>query len=305
MDWFPDEPEVPETDRVQGQCGVRYEDVSQEGQLLLLSTLYPLGDVVWRQLLGNHPLTARPQDTGVLPILSRLLVETTASPISVAAALDVDARIQLAHGLVDCRVDRIYLNIWMRLFGVVARTNAPRPAGAGASVQVARVFVEHVLTRPFAAPAERKVTALEVPDFPAVPPTEWPLRTPADVLACPSDARLVDASPVSETHEVVFGYNHTDSNRHVNSLVYPRLFLEAALRRFAAHGWDTRRHARRLEVAFRKPCFAGQTATIAVAALDRGEPSATQHGAVGAFGAFHSAEAPLERPHCTLQMWFD
>jgi hypothetical protein len=299
MDWFPDEPEVPDSDRVQGRCGLRYEDVSQEGQLLALSTTHAMGEVVWRQLLANHPLTSGPR-SGVLPILSRLVVEVGGGPISVAAQLEVDARIALAHGTPDhdhATVDRIYLNMWMRLFGLVGRTNAPRPSDAGARVQVGHVFIEHVLTRPFAAPAERKVLALDVPGLPSVPPTRWPLRGPADVLAPPADARVVDAALLADDAEISFGYNHTDSNRHVNSLVYPRLFLDAALRRFSVHGWDTRRHARRFEVAFRKPCFAGHRARIALGALER-------PGELGAVGAFISDEAPLGRPHCTLQMWF-
>ncbi len=302
-DWFPEEPDVPDGDRVQGRSALRYEDVSQEGQLLLLSTTHPMGEVVWRKLLAHHPLTAHPHH-GVLPILSRMVIEVGGGPISVAAPLEVDARVQLAHGVGEAgAVDRIYLNIWMRLFGEVGRTNAPRPSDAGARVQMAQLFVEHVLTRPFAAPAERKVLAIDVPGLPSVPEVRWPLRGTAEVLAPPSDAHRVDAAPTPEGHEVRFGYNHTDSNRHVNSLVYPRLFQEAALRRFAAHGRDTRRHARRMEVAFRKPCFAGQRATLLLGALERKAADGSL-AELGAVGSFISDEAPAERPHCTLQMWF-
>ena len=57
------------------------------------------------------------------------------------------------------------------------------------------------------------------------------------------------------------GLAHTDANQHVNSLVYPRLFEEAVLRRLATLGKPTALLTRRAEVAFRKPAFAGEVLT--------------------------------------------
>ena len=96
-----------------------------------------------------------------------------------------------------------------------------------------------------------------------------------------------------------FGLAHTDSNQHVNSLVYPRLFEDAALRRFAALGkLKPPVLARHVEAAFRKPCFAGERYVIALQAF-------TIAGKLGAVGAFLSDGSVTARPHCCVRMMFD
>ncbi len=61
---------------------------------------------------------------------------------------------------------------------------------------------------------------------------------------------------------------HTDSNMHVNSLVYLRVFEEAALRRFSALGKGAVVLGRTLDIAYRKPCFAGQTMRVVQQAFE-------------------------------------
>ena len=117
------------------------------------------------------------------------------------------------------------------------------------------------------------------------------------MLLPPEGARALDETMLPDEAEVAFGLEHTDSNQHVNSLVYPRLFIDAALRRLAAHGFPTALSARRIEIAYRKPCFAGQRATIWVQAWQDGE-------SLVATGVFASEGAPPERPHCTIQARF-
>ena len=71
------------------------------------------------------------------------------------------------------------------------------------------------------------------------------------------------------------GLDHTDSNRHVNSLVYPDLFRDAALRRLSELGRDTSVTARAAEVAFRRPSFAGDRLATVLQAFDcEGRPGA-------------------------------
>src|SRR5262249_13181357 len=144
----------------------------------------------------------------------------------------------------------------------------------------------------FAPPSERKVLSLPGLDY----STRWQWRGLDEVLQLPPSAQPLDQ--LSMESEFVFGLAHTDSNQHVNSLVYPRLFQDAALRRFAAHGLDTRVLAQRLEIAYRKPCFAGERAKILLRAFVAG-------GKPGAVGAFVSESAPLERPHCVISMRFE
>jgi acyl-CoA thioesterase FadM len=110
----------------------------------------------------------------------------------------------------------------------------------------------------------------------------------------------VDPTPIA------FGLAHTDSNQHVNSLVYPRLFEDAALRRFAALGKGKPAVlSRHVEAAFRKPCFAGETYAVALQAF-------TLDGKLGAVGSFvstddaRSAETLARaRPHCFVRMVFE
>jgi hypothetical protein len=81
----------------------------------------------------------------------------------------------------------------------------------------------------------------------------------------------------------------------VNSLVYPRMFEEAALRRLAARGRPTAVLGRAVEIAYRKPCFAGQRMRIWLRAyVRRGE-----HGAVG---TFVPEGEPAARPHAVLRL---
>jgi acyl-CoA thioesterase FadM len=90
-------------------------------------------------------------------------------------------------------------------------------------------------------------------------------------MALPDDARALDASPAVDPTPIVFGVVHTDSNRHVNSLAYLRVFEEAALRCLAARGLPATRLGRHLEIAYRKPCFAGQVLRVVLQLYERGD----------------------------------
>jgi hypothetical protein len=291
--WYPGEPDVPASDHAEGDSPLRYEDVSQDGRLMLLALPHTIGDVIWRKILAHHPL-GKMQFGGIVPILTRFVLEGGSGPVGVGRPLHAEGRFQLAH-TVDAAgaADRILLNMWTRASAPRGRTHGPPPEGAGEPVYVGRVFAEHVLTRLFAPPSERKVTAL--PDG-SVPEPRWSWRGLDRVLALPEGAEpLDDLRP--DPAEVVFGLNHTDSNQHVNSLVYPRLFQEAALRRFAACGKMTHLLARRVEVAYRKPCFAGARARILLRAFSIGDE-------LGAVRASVSEQPRRERPHCVLQITF-
>jgi hypothetical protein len=293
MDWFPEEP--PTAERAVAASALRYEDVSQDGRLMLLALPHAIGDVVWRTQLIHHPVT-RVAHAGILPILSRFVVEGGSGPVSVRWPLEAHGCFQLAHTASDDgAVNRIVLNMWTSLIGPIGRTNGPPPEHAGEPVHVGRVFAEHVFTRPFAPPESRKVLALEAEGLPRVPPDRYSWRPTDALLALPHAARPLDEALVPDEAPVAFGLNHTDSNQHVNSLVYPRLFQDAALRRFATHGRSTKLLAQRLEIAYRKPCFAGDRARIVLRAYEDGE----RLGAIGAFLLDGS-----DRPACTIHMSF-
>ena len=295
--WFPDEPNVPASQRAVAESSLRYEDVSQDGRLMLLALPHTIGDVIWRKLLMHHP-AASAREHGILPILTRFVIEGGAGPISVRRPLDVAGAYQFGHTVsADGAVDRILLDMWASSTAPAARTNGPPPANAGEPLRVGRIFAEHVLTRPFAPRDQRKVLSFDLPGEPAIPPARYAWRPPTAVLEPPAGAHALDPSLVADPAEVVFALHHTDSNQHVNSLVYPRLFFDAAVRRFAAHGRETKVLPRYLEIAYRKPAFAGDRVQLLVRAFAAGDE-------LGAVGAFVSATAPVERPLCTVQMRF-
>jgi hypothetical protein len=297
MDWFPPEPDVAPSERATGQTALRYEDVSQDGRVMLLGLPHAIGDIIWKQLIVYHGIN-RAAHAGIIPVLTRFVLEGGQGPISVRWPLSGAGAYQLAHTVgADGTVDRLLLNMWVNLQAPRGRTNGPPPPGAGEPIPVGRVFAEHVMTRLFAPPEARKVLRLEDPELPSVPPARWSWRPWQAVLALPEGARSLDGAPRTDEAEVVFGLHHTDSNQHVNSLVYPRLFQDAALRRLAAHGRSTVLLPRRLEVAYRKPLFAGQRAHLWLQAFADAE-------GLGAVGAFVSERAPLERPHAVLQIRF-
>jgi hypothetical protein len=183
-------------------------------------------------------------------------------------------------------------------------------------VAVGRVFGEHVFTRLFAASAsERKVLRFDDPRIDPIPAARYVWQAPAALLELPPGADPLDEALRPEGHAIAFGLSHTDSNQHVNSLVYPRLFEDAVLTRLSALGLGTKLPPRTMEIAYRKPFFAGDRAFLLVRAFRLG-------GALGAVGSFVPAAAPkADReptetrgsntalgagpPSCTLRILFD
>ncbi len=292
---FPEPPTFSDAQRARGPVSLRYEDVTQDGRLHPIAAPHALGEVLWAGTLGAqrdmHRALAR---EGILPILSRLAMESFDGPIGVRSPLEGDGGFQLAHAIgKDGQAERIILNLWVGLTGVRARTHGPPPPGAGERIAVGRVFAEHVFTRPFAPAGERKVTCLPEPI--GVPPARYDFVASEALLELPLDAEAIDAALVPDAAEVVFGLGHTDSNHHVNSLVYPRLFEEAALRRLAAHGISTAVLPRSLELGYRRPCFAGERVVVSVRAF-------RSEGKVAVVGTF--APVGAARPSITCRAWF-
>ncbi len=296
MDWFPDEPALPDAQRRAGESTLRYEDVAQDGRLTLFALPHTLGDVIWRNMLVGVSWVQQFNRTGIVPLLTRFVLEGGAGPISVRTPLSGRGAYQLAHTVDgDGNPDRALLNFWVTLDAPLGRTHGPPPERAGEMIRAGRIFAEHVFTRPFGAPSERKVTALPIEGLP--PSMNCPWRPIDAVLALPEGAQAIDAVLVPDDAAVQLGVDHTDSNQHVNSLVYPRLFIDAALRRFASHGRSTALLARRMEIAYRKPCFAGDRMRIDLRAFSDGD-------SLGAIGVFRPDGDPGARPHCAIQIRF-
>jgi len=274
-DWISAPPMRADAATGTARLHLRWEDISQDGRLLLEVLPAALGPTIWGAQLANDPLALACRDAGIVPILTRYVIEGDPGPFSVVTPMNATGRFALAQ----TSDGHVMLNMWAEVTAPIGRTYPPAPAGEGTVVTAGRIFAEHVFTRLFAPPGKRRVSLADLPS--GVTPSPLPRYTPrpfASLVDTVEDQTIADDSPF------VFGLVHTDSNQHVNSLAYLRLFEEAALRRLAATAGP--KLARRLEIAYRKPCFAGDrmrihvrastdAATVAIA--PDGAPPATAH----------------------------
>jgi hypothetical protein len=234
---------------------------------------------VWRPILTGNPGMRAANRQGILPILTRLTVSATETLIRVDRSLHGRGRFALARSERDGVVDRLYLNCWVDIDGTTGRLVPPLPAGD--IVPAGKVFAEHVFTRPFAPRDQRKLVRLEVEGFPAVPELLYPAPAPSTAADAPAGAAWLDEREAPDPGWTVFGLDHTDSNQHVNSLVYIRMVTEAALRRLDVHGRRGKLLVRAVELAYRKPCFAGDRVRVAVRAFQCGPGASDPCGAAG------------------------
>jgi hypothetical protein len=257
---------------VVGKISLRYEDVAQDGRVLLLPLASSLG-VIWREELVKHPLYPWGLAEGIIPILTRLSIEGAPGPFAVENPVEVSGTWDVTQ---TKDPQRFLLTIHTALHAPLGRTNLPPPDDAGERRPVGTVVAEHVFTRPFAEPSERRVT--ELGEYgKSAPVVAWP--EPKALLTLPPGAQALDPELVVDAMPLVLGGMHTDSNQHVNSLVYPRLFEEAVLRRLMHHGRDTALLARWFDVRFRKPSFASDRLSLALQLFTHEE----QLGALGVF----------------------
>ena len=302
---FPEEPEIPNHRRATGQVAIRFEDITQDGRLALEGLAPALGEVVWKKLLPDSPFLRAIREQGVVPILTRVVAQGGDGPHSTLHPLEATGTYDVAHAVnAEGEVERLMLDMWIDATLPIGRNYGPRPEGAGTQIRAGRFFGEHVLTRLFAPPEKRKVTHLEGPRGDVLGRRRaW--VTPESIATLPPGAVALDDVPWIDPTPIAFGVTHTDSNQHVNSLVYPRLFEDAAMRRLAGLGrLKPAVVSRHVEAAFRKPCFAGEVYAIALRVFELG-------GRLGAIGVFvgeadaRSAETLAKaRGHCFVRMMF-
>lgn len=308
-------PPTPEgTPRGTARVHLRFEDVTQDGRLVLEALPNALGPTIWRDILARDPSSAATFAAGIVPILSRFVLEGAPGPFSANVPVEADGTCQLSRA----EDGRYMLDMWADLHGVVGRTygnDVTRPSGsrpasggtsgrAGERALAGRVYAEHVLTRPFAAAGERRVTKLDYPGAPTVTATRPPPPAYDAIASVPAGATLLEPSRRPDTVPFTFGLVHTDSNMHVNSLAYLRMFEEAALRRFVALGRGASLLGRTLDIAYRKPCFAGQTVRVVQQAFEH-------EGKLGVASVLveekdvPNAGSDAARPHAYVRMTFE
>jgi hypothetical protein len=278
---------------------MRFEDVAQDGSLKVGGMPHAIGLVSLGKVWFRTPISAQTRPMGIVPILTRLAMQTLGGPISVRNPLLADGSFQLAHTRdAERNVTRIMLNTYVDLHAPIARTHGPVPANAGKQTFAGRAFAEHVFTRPWNPPGDRKVVALPTADGWLVPGPTQPFRAPVDTLNVGEPTRWHDSELRLDSTPLTFGLTHTDANQHVNSLVYPALFEDAALRRLMDLDFDTRALlVDFVDIAFRKPCFAGQRMFIWLRPFEK-------QGKLGAVGYLGPAECTPERAHCMCALTF-
>jgi hypothetical protein len=291
-------PEYPaDVDWHEAEVPSRFEDITQDGRLQLGSLLPGLGATTWRHLL-THPDSKRLLAGGVVPILSRLVIEGGVGPFSPAHPLAARGAFAFSHTTNAAgSIERLLLSMWLEVRAPIGRTYGAPPDDAGTPVLAGRVYAEHTITRPFASSAEeRRVSLADLAGVEGVPGQRVEAVAPASLETLPERAVSLDEAPRTDAAAIHFGLSHTDSNQHVNSLVYLRLFEEAALRRLAEHGVRGARIAKRVHVAYRKPCFASDAVRIELRAYEH----EGRHGAVGSFVPEGGG-----RPYCHVALSFD
>lgn len=250
----PPAPAFPEDQSATFEGALRYEDCVQDGRLTPIA-LPPTMGGLWRGVIAGHAGQRAAIKTGVIPILTRMTLSTLDQPVRIDRPIDVRAGFVLAHDKDENGdVSRLFMNVWTDVHGIAGRIG-PRQVD-GALSRAGTLFAEHTFTRLFAPPDQRKVTKLEVEGYPPVPPLHYAAPAPASAADAPEGATWLDDA-ARDPVDVPFTLDQTDANQHVNSLVYIRTFLDAAGRRFAAAGKPLKLRSKAVDIAYRKPCFAG------------------------------------------------
>lgn len=256
--------------RVTSELALRFEDVAQDGRMRADALPVALG-AVWRAMTLPKAVTGSLTRKGILPILTRLVSEAGDGPFPIDRMMTVNGGFELRSSRGDDGgVERILLDMDATVSGPKGRTHLPPPDDAGTIASAGTIKAEHVFTKPFAPREDRKVLSLEVEGTPFVPDETRVWKSPASTLEVASDARAVDADFSIDPVPLALGITHTDSNQHVNSLVYPRLFEEAVLRRLVTLGAPRDVLSRSFDVAFRRPSFAGDVLRARLRLYERG-----------------------------------
>ena len=289
---LPPRPEAHPDQCGRGELPLRYEDISQDGKIRLETIATAESVSTWQATLMKHPAVPQLLARGIVPIMTRLCIEGTDGPFAVETSLDCDGCYEISHSVSAAgSVDRLFLNVWANAHAPLGRTVLPPPANAGERRLAGRVFAEHVFTRPLAPREQRRVTVDDLIAFEEVPGPRFEQCIGPTLLRFEGDDE--QASLEMDPHEICFGMRHTDSNQHVNSLVYITLFEEAAVRHLARRGGSPQVMGRAIEIAYRKPFFAGDRMQIAVSTRTIGD---AVH-AVGALFASGADMADVSRAH--------
>ena len=287
----PPMPVFPPEQAATTEGALRYEDCAQDGRLTTIA-LPPTMSGLWQTVIRRHRGAQNALAGGVIPILTRMTISSFDQPIRIDRPIEIRSGFELAHD-VDATgaVARLFMNVWTDVHGIAGRIG-PRQVDGPLS-HAGTLFAEHTFTRLFAPPDQRKVTALAVEGYPAVPPVRHAAPSPHTAQEAPEGGAW-EGELAADPVEIAFSLDQTDANQHVNSLVYIRTFLEAAQRRIAASGRGLQLRSRAVDIAYRKPCFAGDRVRTQLRLFTRGDD-------VGAAGLIEGTDG---KPRCFVRALF-
>ena len=286
----PTAPEFPAEQAAVVPSLLRYEDCAQDGRLMPIA-LPPTMGGLWATVIRKHPGAQNAIASGVVPILTRMTMVSHDQPVRIDRPIETRAGFMLAHDRENGEVSRLFMNVWCDVHGIAGRIG-PRQV-EGPLSRAGTLFAEHTFTRLFAPPDQRKVLKLDVEGYPSVPPTAYASPPPKTAQDAPDGATWLDEL-APDTIDTVFSLDQTDANQHVNSLVYIRTFLDAAQRRIATTGRPMKLRSKAVDIAYRKPCFAGDRITAQLRLFSLGD-------AIGAAGLMVGADA---KPRCYVRVIF-
>lgn len=271
---------------------LRYDDVAQDGRLIPIA-IPPTLDGLWRTVIVDHPGSRASIAKGILPILTRLTITSNEQSIRVDQPLEARSGFQLARSEENGQIKRLFMLLWCDVLGSAGRIGGMSGRPPGPRIPAGSMFAEHTFTRPFAPPGQRAVTELPGDGYPKLPEATYAQTAPATAADAPDGARWLGelwADPV----QTAFSLDHTDSNQHVNSLVYIRVFLDSVWRRLATTSHGTKLRSRAIDIAYRKPCFAG----------DRVQPQLRLFEGADGMGAAGQIVDERGTPRCYVRVLF-
>ncbi|MBA3464956.1 MAG: hypothetical protein H0T46_33790 [Deltaproteobacteria bacterium] len=286
----PPAPAFPADQAVTSEGALRYEDCVQDGRMIPIA-MPPSMSGLWRTVLAKHPGQRNALAAGVIPILTRMTIQSFDQPIRIDRPIETRGGFLLAHDKEGDDVKRLFMNVWTEVHGIAGRIG-PRQVD-GALSPAGTLFAEHTFTKLFAPPDQRKVTALEFDGYPRIPETHYPAPSPRTAADVPAGGTWLDDLSIDPV-DIVFSLDQTDANQHVNSLVYIRTFLDAAQRRLAASGRPLKLRSKAVDIAYRKPCFAGERVHIELRQFSLGE-------CLGAAGVISGDD---DKPRCYVRVLF-
>ena len=222
-----------------------------DGRMIPLA-MPPMMSGLWRDVLVDHVGATNAIKQGILPILTRMVMRSSGERIRVDRHVEALAGFELAHSPDG---EKVFMNVWARARGAAGKLSRAN-AASGELVLAGELFAEHTFTRVLAPPGQRAVRELDVDGYPRTPEAIYEAPAATTAQDAPANARWLD-EPSADDCQHVFTLDQSDSNQHVNSLVYVRVFLDAVNRRLAARGYVGKLRSTEIDIAYRKPCFPG------------------------------------------------